>query len=85
MRISKNNKTVYAMMILNYKKYIKGDVAKNITMLRYLNLFIKENLITDEEWKNISQALQKYWENDVRAMIAVEKYIKEEFIVKLTK
>ena len=85
MRTSKSNKTVLCYDDPKLQEIHKRYVAKNITMLRYLSLFIKENLITDEEWRNTSQALQKYCENNVRAIIAVEKYIKEEYIDKLTK
>ena len=63
----------------------KGDVAKNATMLRYLSLFSNEVSMTNKDWNETSSALKIYCENDVRAMIAVEKYIKEEFIDKLSK
>lgn len=63
----------------------KGDVAKNTTMLRYLSLYSNEASITDEDWKETEAALKIYCENDVRGMIAVEKYIKQEFIDKMPK
>ena len=63
----------------------KGDVAKNATMLRYLSLFSNEVSMTNKDWNETSSALKIYCENDVRALIAVEKYIKEEFIDKLPK
>jgi hypothetical protein len=33
-------------------------------------------LINDDEWKEITEQLKIYCENDVRAMVAVELYIK---------
>ena len=66
-------------------KVHKGDAAKDATMLRYLSLFSNEASITDEDWKETEKALKTYCENDVRAMIAVEKYIKQEFIDKMPK
>ena len=66
-------------------KIHKGDAAKDATMLRYLSLYSNEVSQTNKDWQETTEALKIYCENDVRAMIAVEKYIKEEFIDKLTK
>jgi hypothetical protein len=35
------------------------------------------NLISNEEWNVISDNLKKYCENDVRAMVAVEYFVKQ--------
>lgn len=48
----------------------KGDKAQSITSLRFFDK------INDKKWKLISTQLQKYCENDVRAMVAVEYYVK---------
>ena len=69
----------------NLSKIHKGDVAKDATSLRYLSLFTKKPLISEDEWNDTCNALKKYCENDVRAMIAVEKYIEQEFIDKMPK
>ena len=69
-----------------------GQQAQAITTKRFLNNF-KNMLFHDKtlelmpkkEWNQVAKDLQKYCENDVRAMIAVEKYIKQEFIDKLPK
>ena len=63
----------------------KGDAAKDATMLRYLSSFADKELITNEEWNETCDALKKYCENDVRAMIAVEKFIKYKYIDKTLK
>ncbi|WP_027119657.1 DUF2779 domain-containing protein [[Mycoplasma] testudinis] len=49
----------------------KGDKAQALTSLRFFNR------IDDETWKTTEANLQKYCENDVRAMIAVEYYVAE--------
>ena len=46
----------------------RGDKAQALTSLRFLNV------IDDKKWSSISQDLCAYCENDVRAMIAVEKF-----------
>lgn len=48
----------------------RGDRAQALTSLRFLNK------INDKKWKNISNDLCMYCENDVRAMIAVELFAK---------
>lgn len=88
--IRQETKTVdYHQELINVHN---GEEAQMITMRRFLNLYRNEllnnpniELMTEEEWNKTAKNLQKYCENDVRAMIAVEKYIKEEFIDKLPK
>ncbi|WP_027124245.1 DUF2779 domain-containing protein [Mycoplasmoides pirum] len=46
----------------------RGDRAQALTSLRYFEA------ISDKEWKKLSEDLCQYCENDVRAMIAVEKF-----------
>ncbi|WP_052664057.1 DUF2779 domain-containing protein [Mycoplasmoides alvi] len=46
----------------------RGDKAQAITSLRFFNA------LNDDKWEEISNDLCKYCENDVRAMIAVEKF-----------
>lgn len=48
----------------------KGDKAQSVTSLRFFDK------ISDSKWKLISKQLEKYCENDVRAMVAVEYYVK---------
>ena len=54
----------------------KGDEAQNVTTKRFFHL------MDDEEWKTTAHNLQLYCQNDVRAMIAVEKFIKYKYIDK---
>ena len=69
-----------------------GQQAQQITTKRFLNLFNdllfkdkNKELMSKKEWDKVAKELQKYCENDVRSMIAVEKFIKQEFIDKLSK
>lgn len=48
----------------------KGDKAQSVTSLRFFDK------INDSKWKLVSKQLEKYCENDVHAMIAVEYYVK---------
>ncbi|MGL5245958.1 MAG: DUF2779 domain-containing protein [Mycoplasmoidaceae bacterium] len=48
-----------------------GVVCQQKTILRFFNI------IDDYEWEKLSEELKEYCENDVRAMIAVELYIKK--------
>jgi hypothetical protein len=48
----------------------RGDEALNQTSRRFFNL------LNDKEWQQITTQLQQYCENDVRAMIAIELYVK---------
>ena len=57
----------------------KGDEAQNVTTKRFFNL------MNDEDWKTTARNLQLYCQNDVRAMIAVEKFIKYKYIDKSLK
>lgn len=58
---------------LNYNdlEVYNGKICQDKTALRFFKL------IDDNEWKTIASHLQIYCENDVRAMIAVEYFIKE--------
>ena len=47
-----------------------GAVAQNVTTKRFFNL------VNDDEWIEVEKQLQIYCQNDVRAMIAVELYVK---------
>lgn len=47
-----------------------GKVCQEKTTLRFFNA------ITDLEWAEVSLNLQKYCENDVRAMLAIELYVR---------
>ncbi|MGL5591570.1 MAG: DUF2779 domain-containing protein [Mycoplasmoidaceae bacterium] len=57
----------------NYKslKIQNGVDCQQKTVLRFFNK------ISDSEWKILCEELKEYCENDVRAMIAVELYIKK--------
>lgn len=57
----------------DYKKLeIKnGSICQQETTKRFFNI------LTEDEWKKLEIDLKIYCENDVRAMIAVEMYIKE--------
>ena len=57
----------------------KGDEAQNVTTKRFFHL------MDDEEWQTTAHNLQLYCQNDVRAMIAVEKFIKYKYIDKTLK
>lgn len=48
-----------------------GSGAQTLSTQRFFNL------IDDNQWNEISNDLKKYCENDVRAMVAVEYYIKK--------
>lgn len=48
-----------------------GSVCQNKTMARFYNV------LSDDEWKLLSDNLKIYCENDVRAMVAVELLVKE--------
>lgn len=47
-----------------------GKICQEKTTLRFFNA------ITDSEWSKLALELQKYCENDVRAMLAIELYVR---------
>ena len=68
-----DEKIVKKTKIMDYQKLTvkKGDQCQNITAQRF------HNLINKKDWKKIEKDLKIYCENDVRAMIAVEEFIKK--------
>lgn len=48
-----------------------GKVCQEKTTLRFFNA------LTDNEWSKLKLELQKYCENDVRAMLAIELYVRD--------
>lgn len=52
-------------------KVQKGDVAQELTLARFLNC------LDEQQWAQTALELKQYCENDVRAMIAIELFIKD--------
>lgn len=52
-----------------------GAIAQEVTTKRFFDL------VDDSQWKEIETNLKKYCQNDVRAMIAVEKFIKTKLVI----
>lgn len=72
--IDKYNKEIYQKTkCLNYEtlEIKNGQICQTETVKRFFNL------INDNNWNHVEKQMQIYCENDVRAMIAVECFIKE--------
>ncbi|MEG1353546.1 MAG: DUF2779 domain-containing protein [Malacoplasma sp.] len=70
---SNNPSTFEKAKCVNYKKLEVGNgkLCQEKTTLRFFDV------LSDQEWKELALNLQKYCENDVRAMLAIELYVKD--------
>lgn len=80
--IDKYYKDIYATTkCLDYEtlEIKNGQICQNETIKRFFNI------INDSEWKKVEKQMQIYCENDVRAMIAVEYFVKHYFEIEKQK